>query len=431
MFPPNLLAPVILLLTALAPAGGSGDSSTGDWPQWRGPQRNGVSPDTGLLAKWPANGPHLLWESRGAGRGYASLAITGGRIYTLGDHASTANDEDEYLLCFDAINGKPIWKTRLGQAWNSGQPNWQSSRSTPTVDGDRVYVLTPRGELVCAAADTGKLLWHKSMQQDFGGRKGDGWGYSESVLIDGNHLICTPGGDKATMVALDKKTGQLVWKAVWPSNRGAGHSSAVIAEVNGVRAYVQMTASGALGVRAKDGKLLWTYPIPPTTAVIPTPIVRGDLVFIDAGYGKGGALLRQVPSGNGGITRKEIYPLQKQLENKHGGVVLVGDYLYGDKSDSGRPWCAELMTGKVKWSRKGGPGSGSASVTAADGHLYFRYADGTMALVKATPEAYELVSSFKIPHSGNRPSWSHPVVTGGKLYLREGDYLLCYDLRRE
>jgi outer membrane protein assembly factor BamB len=429
--PGTLLSTFALVLTVLAPQGGSGDSSTGDWPQWRGPERNGVSSDTGLLTKWPANGPHLLWESKGAGRGYASLAITGGRIYTLGDGPSTAEDHDEYLLCFDATDGKPVWKTRLGPAWNSGQPNWQSSRSTPTVDGDRVYVLTPRGELVCAAASTGKIRWRKSMQQDFGGKKGDGWGYSESVLIDGDHLICTPGGDKATMVALDKKTGRLIWKAVAPGNRGAGHSSAVLADVKGTRVYVQMTASGALGVRARDGKVLWSYPIPPTTAVIPTPIVRGDLVFIDAGYGKGGALLRQVPSSGGGVTAKEIYPLQRQLENKHGGVVLVGDYLYGDKSDSGRPWCADLMTGKVKWSKNGGSGSGSAAVAAADGHLYIRYADGTMVLAKASPEGYEEEGSFKIPHSGSRPSWSHPVITGGKLYLREGDHILCYDLRQE
>jgi outer membrane protein assembly factor BamB len=397
------------------------------WPTFRGPGRTAVSPDTGLLKQWPESGPPLVWESPGCGRGYSSLAIAGGRIFTLGDGSSLASDADEYLLAFDQNDGKLLWMTKTGPAWESGQPSWQSSRSTPTVDGERVYVVSPHGELVCCESASGKELWRKNLKKDLGGKKADGWGYSESVLVDGDWVICTPGGTSATLVALNKVTGDLVWKTVRPDDRGAGHASIVIAMIGGTKVYVQSTGSGPMGVSADGGKLLWTYDIDRTTAVIPTPIVRGDLVFVTAGYGRGGALLKQVP-GEGGIRIEELYPLSPKLGNKHGGVVLVGDYLYGDSEDKGVPFCAELMTGEVKWQQRG-PGRGSAAVCAADGCVYFRFADGTVALVKATPEGYEELGKFKAQGSGERPSWAHPVVVGGMLYLREGDRLLCYDVR--
>jgi outer membrane protein assembly factor BamB len=397
------------------------------WPTFRGPGRTAVSPDTGLLKQWPEEGPPLAWEAPGAGRGYSSLAIAGGRIFTLGDGSSLATDTDEYLLAFDQDGGKPLWMTKTGPRFEQRTANWESSRSTPTVDGERVYVLSPHGELVCCESATGNEVWRKNLKKDFNGKKADGWGYSESVLIDDERLICTPGGTATTMVALNKFTGEVVWKMSREGDRGAGHASIVVANVGGTKVYVQSTGSGPLGVRADDGKLLWTYDIEKTTAVIPTPIVRGDLVFFTAGYGRGGALLKQVP-GEGGIKIEELYPLKRELGNKHGGVVLIGDYLYGDSEDKGVPFCAELMTGEIMWQQRG-PGRGSAAVCAADGCIYFRFADGTVALVKATPESYQELGKFKAPGSGERPSWSHPVVVGGMLYLREGDRLLCYDVR--
>ena len=400
----------------------------GDWPQFRGPLRDGVSADTDLLTKWPEGGPPLVWDTRGAGRGYASLSLVDGRIFTLGDGPSTAPDKDEYVSCFDRATGEQLWLKRLGPAWTSGRADWQSSRSTPTIDGDLLYVLTAHGKLVCLKVDTGEPVWEKSLKDDFGGKKGDGWGYSESVLIDGDRLVCTPGGSESTIVALDKKTGERIWTAIRADDRGAGHASIVVSEVGGVRIYVQTTASGALGVRAEDGELLWSYPIDRTTAVIPNPIVRDDLVFFAAGYRRGGALLRQVPTGRGAITMEIVYPLKSALTNKHGGIVLVGDCLYGDTDSSGIPFCAELITGDVKWKERGS-GRGSVAITAADGHLYLRYSDGVLALAKASPEAYEEISTFKIPGSGERPSWSHPVIVGGKLYLREQDRILCYDVK--
>jgi outer membrane protein assembly factor BamB len=397
------------------------------WPTFRGPQRTGVAADTGLLKTWPNGGPRLLWEAEGAGRGYASLAIADGKIYTLGDGLSTASDDDEHLVCFDQSSGEQLWATKTGSAWNKGQPHWQGSRSTPTIDDDRVYVLTAEGELI-SFKTSGEELWRKHLKQDFSGKKADGWGYSESVLIDGDRLVCTPGGGKNTMIALDKRSGDTLWTSSSPDDRGAGHASIVIAEIGDTRIYVQTTGSGAMGVRASDGELLWTYAIQKTTAVIPTPIVRGDLVFFSAGYGTGGALLRQVATNDGRIEAEEIYPTIPALGNKHGGIVLVGDYLYGDTDSRGTPFCADLMTGEIQWKSRGS-GKKSASVAAADGHLYIRYSDGTMTLAKASSADFEEVGSFKIPFSGERPSWSHPVVADGKLYLREGDKVLCYDLR--
>ncbi|HEX4071545.1 MAG TPA: PQQ-binding-like beta-propeller repeat protein [Planctomycetaceae bacterium] len=418
----TLVVSVVLFAACALPATGS------DWPSFRGPDRSGVSKETGLLTKWPTEGPPLVWHTRGAGRGYASLAIAGDRIFTLGDGPSTASDRNEYIVCFDRQTGKQLWSTKTGKPWTSGQPNWQSSRGTPTVDGETVYVVTPYGELVALDTANGKERWKKSLPEDLGGKKGDGWGYSESVLIDGDRLICTPGGPKATMVALDKKTGDLIWKAVVSGNKGAGHSSIMISEIDGTRVYVQDTSSGPIGVRAKDGKVLWSFLAGQgAAAVIPTPIVRGDLVFFSIGYKRGGMLFKQVPGKDGKVKLKQIYPLNPKMANKHGGVVLVGNYLYGDTDDSGVPFCAELMTGHIVWKHRGS-GRGSAAMAAADGHLYIHYADGTMVLVPATPKGYTETGSFKVPGSGERPSWSHPVILDGKLYLREQDHVLCYDI---
>lgn len=425
------------VIAAGAALGLAGIAPAADWPTFRGADRTGIAPDTDLLEAWPADGPPLLWEAAGAGRGYASPAIAGERIFTLGDGISTAaGDKDEYLTCFDRTTGKQLWKTKTGPAWNEGQPNWQGSRSTPTVDGDMVYVVTPQGQLVACASADGKEKYRIDLKAKFGGRKGDSWGYSESVLIDGKRLVCTPGGEQATMVALDKKTGDVIWTCPMKGDRGAGHSSIVVSTVKGRKIYVQTTAAGAFGVDAETGKFQWAYPIDQTTAVIPTPIVKGDLVFFSAGYKRGGALLRQVP-GPDGVSVKEVYGLNKELANKHGGIVLVGDHLYGDSDDAGIPFCAKLETGEIVW-KKRGSGKGSAAVAAADGHLYVRYSDGTLALVKANPAGYEESGVIRIPGSESKPvdgspshpSWAHPVIVDGRLYLREQDKILCYSIKQ-
>jgi len=402
-------------------------AADGDWPTFRGSDRTGIAPDQGLLTQWPEGGPQLAWTASGIGKGYSSPAISQGKIFTMGDGLSTAQDPDEYLICLALADGKELWRSKLGPAWTQGQPSWQSSRSTPTIDGDSVYALTADGVLVKLSTKDGAEAWRKNLKEEFGGKKADGWGYSESVLIDGDHLICTPGGEANTMVALNKNSGELIWSCQRSEDRGAGHASIVISHPGGKKVYVTTTGTGAMGVDPETGTLLWDYEIVRTTAVIPTPIVKGDLVFFTAGYGTGGALVRQTRNGDA-VTIEEIYPCDPQLQNKHGGVILIGDYLYGDSGDSGTPFCANMETGEVLWKSRGS-GKKSACVAAADGHLYFRYQNGTMTLVKANPESFEEVGSFTEPGSGERPSWAHPVIAHGKLYLRGDDTLHCYSLK--
>jgi outer membrane protein assembly factor BamB len=423
--PSRLFRPLAWLLFAapLIPVGAA------DWPTFRGPDRSAVAPEKGLLKSWPEAGPPLVWESAGAGRGYASVSIADGKLYTLGDGSSTAADADEYLSCYDQKSGKPLWATKTGEAWNKGQESWQSSRGTPTIDAGLVYVVTPSGNLICCDADNGSVIWSRHLVDQLGGKKGDGWGYSESVLVDGDRVICTPGGESATMVALDKKSGETIWQTAREGDRGAGHSSIVISQVGGQNVYVQLTASGPMGVAANNGKLLWVYDIDKTTAVIPTPIIRDDLVFFSVGYKRGGALLRQVPGPNQSVSVDEIYGLITKLSNKHGGVVLVGDYVYGDSDSEGAPFCAELMTGEQVWKSRGA-GEGSAAFAAAEGMLYIQYSDGVMVLAKASPKAYEEVGQFQIPQADGRPTWAHPVILDGLLYIRSDDQLFCYDIRQ-
>lgn len=409
----------VLLAGALAWA-----ATPGEWPQWRGPNRDGVSTETGLLKTWPDDGPKLAWKAKGLGGGFASVAIAGGKIFTMGNRK-----KDQYLIALELDGGRELWATKVCTGDHEG------SRSTPTIDGDLVFTIGSQGDLLAAETVKGTEVWRKSFSKDFGGKMMSGWGYCESPLVDGDRLICTPGAKDAAMVALNKRTGEVIWKCEIPDfgksgGDGAGYSSIVTAEVGGIKQYVQLMGRGVIGVSAKDGKFLWGYNrIANGTANIPTPIVRGEYVFCSTGYGTGAALLKLVPD-NGGIKAEEVYfKNAKELQNHHGGMVLIGDYLYGGHGhNNGFPICMDFKTGKIAWSQGRGPGTGSAAVAYADGNLYFRYENGLMALIGANPEAYELHGSFKIPEVKN-PSWPHPVVAGGKLYLREQDALLCYEVK--
>jgi outer membrane protein assembly factor BamB len=406
---------VLLLIVLLA-----GPLHAGDWPQWRGPQRDGISGEKGLLDRWPKEGPRLLWQAKGLGSGYSSVAIAGGRIYTLGQRKGGAE-----LLALGLQNGKQVWATPVG----GGGPN-----STPTVDGQLVFALGRDGDLLCADAATGKAIWRKKFSKDFGGRMMSGWGYSESPLVDGDKLICTPGGKDALLVALNKRTGETLWQSPAPKGfrDGAGYASVVVSEACGVRQYVTLTGGGLVSVAAADGKPLWWYnKVANGTANIPTPVVKDDLVFCSSGYNTGAALLRVVKKG-GGLAAEEVYFLEaSEMQNHHGGMVRVGDHVYcGHGHNQGFPLCVELKTGKVAWRPGRGAGTGSAAVVFADGHLYFRYENGTMALVEATPKEYRLKGSFRLA-SVRAQSWPHPVISGGKLYLRDQDVLMCYDVHKE
>jgi outer membrane protein assembly factor BamB len=395
-----------------------------DWPQFRGPERTDVSAEKNLLAKWPDEGPPLVWKATGLGEGFSSISVAGDRIYTMGDKGDSS-----YVMALDRATGDRIWETRVGRPGG----NYEGTRCTPTVDGERVYALGQFGDFVCCNAATGRELWRKDFKADFGGRHGN-WQYAESPLVDGDRLVCTPGGKDAAVVALDKLTGAVIWKGVVPGGDSAGYSSIVVSNAGGVRQYVQLMANGLVGFAAADGKLLWRYGESRThfggnTANIPTPIVRDDFVFASAGYGRGGGLI-QLIAKDGKFSVEEIY-FERSLSNRHGGVVLVGDYLYGDSDHSGLPWCAEFKTGKVLWKKaKRDAWSKSAAVTCADGGLYLQYESGYVVLVEATPDEYREVSVYPIPNA-QTPCWSHPVVVGGKLYVRNQDVLLCHDITRK
>ena len=410
----------------LAPA----HAATTDWPQWRGPNRDAICTETGLLKTWPTNGPPLLWRASGLGSGYSSVAIVGDRIYTISNRRGK-DGGGTHLLALALADGKPVWATPFPAGGKDGSPN-----GTPTVDGDLTYAISLGGTLVCAKTATGEIVWSKNFGKDFEGGMMSGWGFSESPLVDGDKLIVTPGGTNSTLVALNKKTGELLWKCPIAKFGGRGkdgsaYTGAVVSEGAGVRQYIQLLGRGVVGVRASDGKLLWTYNrVANDTANIPTPLVHGDHVFCSTGYGTGGGLLKLVPSGDKGVNAEEVYFLNaKDFQNHHGGMIRVGDYLYaGHGHNNGFPICIELKTGKVVWGKDRGPGAGSAAILFADGHLYFRYENAVMALIEATPEGYREKGAFELA-SKNGKSWSHPVIHHGLLYLRDQDNLLCYDLR--
>lgn len=398
---------------------------TGDWPQWRGPDRNGLSGETQLLGEWPKAGPEVAWQIGGLGNGFSSIAIANGRLFTTGK-----SGDDTHLVARDVKTGQRLWESWIGKGGDA--PN-----STPTVDGDLVFALSFQGDLLCAEVASGRPIWRINLQRDLGGKMMSQWGYSESVLVDGDRLIVTPGAPDAAMVALNKKTGQVIWRAILPPNPGpagmdgAGYSSTVISEARGVRQYVQLVGRGLIGVDAANGNLLWIYNrIANTTANVPTPIVSGNFIFCSSGYDDGGSALLEIVGSNPRIHVQEVYyKPARELQNHHGGMVLVGDQIYmGHGQNNGFPVCIDLQTGKDRWRPSRGAGTGSAAVLYADGHLYFRYENGIMALIEATPEAYRLKGKFRIAIN-NGQSWSHPVIHDGKLFLRDQQELICYDIR--
>jgi outer membrane protein assembly factor BamB len=431
------LAGVAAALT-LFPVVQAGDSKSKDWPQWRGPNRDAVSTETGLLNEWPDGGPKLLWNSKdvnkglNVGRGYSSVVIADGRIFTMGDRAKKG-----HLIALEQATGKLLWATPISEEYGDGGP-----RCTPTIDGKFVYGLSPQGNLACLDTSSGGLVWAKDLKKDFKGRMMSGWNYSESPTIDGDHLICTPGGVEACVIALNKRTGDVVWKCAAPKDKkgkstdaGAGYASIVFAEVGGARQYITLLGPelGLVGVDAKTGKFLWNYrKIGNGTANIPTPLVKGDYVFTSTGYGTGSALLKLIPDGNGGCDAKEEYFLKgDKLQNHHGGMVMLGDYVYGGHGhNNGLPFCLEWKTGKMVWGPERGAGDGSAAVLYADGNLYFRWDNNIVGLVEASPKAYNLRSSFSLPKGTSNPGWQHLVVLDGRLYVRSNDQVLCYDIKK-
>ena len=393
-----------------------------DWPQWRGPQRNGISSETGLLAEWPKEGPQLVWQVKDIGSGYSTPAVVGDRLYLL----SSQGTNDEFVQALDAKDGKQVWSQRIGKVGNPDQqPNYPAARSTPTVDGEWLFAFGSDGDLACLERATGKVRWQKNVRQDYGGQPGI-WAYSESPLIDGEAVVCTPGGSNATLVALSKKTGDLIWKCAVPGDEQAAYTSALVIEVGGVRQYIQMVQKGLVGVEAKTGKLLWRYnrTAKGSPAVIPTPVADGDFIYSGGAMAGGGGV--RLKAGGGAFEAEQVY-FSPKLPTSVGGAVKVGEYLYG--TSAAGLLCLEFTTGTVKWDDRS---VGAASLCCADGRLYLHGENGEVALVEATPEAYHEKGRFKPtdpPDRGASKAWAYPVVANGRLYIRDIGTLWCYDVK--
>jgi outer membrane protein assembly factor BamB len=395
--------------------------AAGEWFQWRGPNRDGLSAETGLLQQWPAAGPPLAWKAEGAGSGYSSMAVSRGRIYTMGGRTGGAVQRmlgygTEYVMAFDAASGKKVWETENGSLFSNDRGG--GPRGTPTVDGDRIYVLGASGDLSCLEAASGKKAWTVNVLEQFGGSNPT-WGLSESPLVAGDRVLVNAGGPNASIVAFDKRSGKVIWKS---QSDGAGYSSGLLHPIGGVQQAVFFTARRAVGIDVRDGRLLWEYPrVANRVANIATPIARGEHVFLSSDYGTGAALLKLQPSGNG-VSASEVYFTQN-MRNHHASSVLVGDHLFG--FSSAILTAMRFDTGEVAWRDRS---VGKGSVIFADNRLYLFGENGTVGLAEASPAAYSEKGRFRI-QAGSLPTWSHPVISNGRLLIRDQDTIYAYDVR--
>ena len=396
-----------LFLLGLSAFNGTAD----EWPQWRGPRRDGISRETGLLKAWPPGGPKQIWKTTGLGEGFSSFSIAGGKLFTQGQR-----DGRQYIYAFDVASGKKLWEVPAGTAFNERRGH--GPRGTPTIDGAVLYALSADGTLVCLQTATGKEVWKMNIVEKFGGQVNN-WGMSESPLVEGDRLIVTPGGRGAAVVALDKKTGNLVWKS---QSDEAGYSSPIAVDLAGKRHIIVLTGEAAVGLAASNGELQWRYDkVSNRTANIATPIFHDGHVFVSSDYGTGCGLLKLTPDG-GSVKANEVY-FNRDMRNHYSTSVLVGEHLYGYSSQT--LTAMKFKTGEVAWRDRG---VGKGSVTYAEGNLYTFSEGGVMGLVEATPTAYKEISRFQIS-PGNYPTWTPPVIADGRLYLREQDNLYCYDIK--
>jgi outer membrane protein assembly factor BamB len=385
----------------------------GEWPQWRGPNRDGISKETGLLKQWPESGPPLAWKATGAGRGYSSLAASKGRLYTLG-----VRGEKEFVVAFDQKTGKEVWATAYGNAFRNDRGD--GPRGTPTVDGERVYALGGNGDLAALDAGSGKVVWTINVLEKFGGRNIT-WGISESPLVVGEKVLVNAGGPGASIVALNKKDGSLIWKS--QSDR-AGYSSGIPVQINGKTQVVFFTHSRGLGLDLETGNLLWEYQKAANdVSNAATPVARGNRVFISSDYGQGGGLI-EIKADEKGVTATEVY-FTREMRNHHSSSLLVGDHLYG--FSGGILTAMSFDTGKIAWKDRS---VGKGSLVYADGLIYLLSEDGVVGLAEATPEGYREKGRFRIPQD-SLPTWSHPIVAGGHLFIRDQDTIYAYDVRQK
>jgi len=384
--------------------------SAADYPGWRGADRTGVSTEKGLLKKWPSGGPTQKWKAGNLGGGYSTPSVADGKVYLIG-----SKGEGEFVFALKLEDGSPLWNRRLGDV---AQVGYSGSRCTPTIDGDELYALSSKGDLACMNVSNGEVKWTKSLQDDFGGSFG-GWGYAESPLIDGDYLICCPGGDSAAMMCLNKSDGSTVWKAPIDGAGAAAYSSVIPVKVGNGKQYVNFTSGGLVGVDAKTGKLAWTYKRSANgTANCSTAVAQNGVVFSASGYGTGGGAVKATNK-----SATELY-FAKEFKSHHGGFVLIGNYVYGTNDRD--LLCMDFKSGKIMWSNKC---VGKGSITAADGMLVVRSEQGPIALVSATPKGYEFRGKFDQPERRSESAWAYPVVADGTLLIRDQDIMFAYDVK--
>jgi outer membrane protein assembly factor BamB len=402
-------------------------ASAEDWPQWRGPNRDGISKEKGLLQEWPTEGPTLVWQKNELGDGYSTPAIANGRIFLINNQGL----EDEFVQALAVKDGAPLWRTRLGKVGKPDQgPPYPGARSTPTVDGNLVYALGSDGDLVCVDAAKGKERWRKNLITDFGGKSGT-WAYAESPLVDGNLLVVTPGGKEATMLALNKKNGEVIWKSPseLPDGEAAGYASAIVVNAAGFKQYVQFCSKGLVGVDAKTGKILWRYDRTANgaAATIASPVAADAYIYTGTHYTGGGAV--KLSRDGDGVKAEEVYYEKKGLPTAIGGTVVLGDYMYGTNKEF--TLCIDFKTGEAKWQEP--RFISPASILYADGRLYLHGQEkGDLALIEATPAGFKPRGHFTppgVPEKRVGKAWEYPVIADGKLYIHDWGTLWCYDIK--
>ncbi len=439
---------VLCTLSCCCPA--SVDAKAEDWPQWQGPNRDGKSADTGLLREWPNGGPPLAWRIDKLGGGDSGPAIAAGRVYLMSNRG-----DEEVVWALSEKDGSEIWVTPLGPAFRQrASQGREGPGCTPTADGERLYVEGLGGNVACLQAADGKILWQRSLTEDFGGRV-PMWSYRESPLIDGDRVIVTPGGADAILVALNKLTGETIWKAKLPDGPaggseapagpgggrggpgggGASYASPIAIDFEGQRQYVQLTARTLIAVAASDGKFLWRYDKPANRMAIncSTALYHEGMVFASSAYGAGGGLVKLSKEADGSIKAEEVYATT-DMQNHHGGMILLNGCLYGASggNEGGALVCLDFKTGKVLWDQRESVGRrAKGSLAFADGLLYYRMEDGTVCLIEPNPTQYVERGRFEQPDRTRLPAWSHPVIANGRLYVRDQDTLLCYNVRRK
>jgi outer membrane protein assembly factor BamB len=391
-------------------------AATYDWPQFRGPNRDGVSAEKGLLARWPADGPKLAWSVQGVGKGFTHVTVADGLVYVTG-----LVDKKGVLRAYTP-DGKPKWEAEYGEEWSRNHPG---ARSIPTVHDGLAYVASGVGNIACFEAATGRRVWFVKLFEQYEAPQVQ-WGYAESLLVDGDNVICTPCGKKATMVALNRKAGEQVW-ASKPLGQGSSFCSPLMVEHRGTRMIVTLTEVAVLAFSPKDGELLWQHPYKNARTNHPvTPIYHEGLLYVTSGYGKGAVCLQLADDGR---SVKQIWE-QRRQDPAHGQAVLLDGFVYASshQSAAGKWSCVELKTGRLAWEADG-VGKGG-SVICAGGMLYCYSEDGRVSLVRPSPEKCDVVSTFKVPQ-GDGAHWAHPTVAGGRLYIRHGDALMCYNIAGE